>query len=626
MKYRSDIDGLRAIAVLSVVIFHLNVGLLPGGFVGVDIFFVISGYLISRIIYSEIFSGTFSVANFYVRRARRILPALISSLLATSLAAYYLLYPGELESYARSAIASALFSANLYFYATLNYFSPSADEIPLLHLWSLGIEEQFYIFFPLILLACAKVSKRFIPVVIVLMMAASLFFSQRLLSSNPLESFYLLPFRAFELLTGSLIALPALHLKKSPTVATCLFVLGLGGLAYPIFFYSSLAPFPGIAAAIPCLGAALIIMAGEQNGRLSQFLGSSALVFIGKISYSLYLVHWPLVVFAKRAFPDANKELAALIIFALAIVLAWANCKFIEQTFRFAKKQWPPIRVLSAASMSMCLIVAAGWYVAHKHGFPSSSQSRIDSVVASMSYDPREDYRTGECFMDMNQDAATTDLQPCMPVGPQKRALLWGDSHAAHLYMGLSKTLAEHDISLGQLTASACAPILGMDISARPFCKGANDLFLKMIEAARPDILIITAGWPMSAENMAGLDRTLDKVEGLHLSKVILIGEAPFFKRTIPLIMIDKMKHKDFNFESSDELDKDGMQLSESVVSEIVSRHKGVRYLSLMKTLCPKGACPIASPDEKPLMYDFVHLTPAGSALYAKEITPWIIN
>lgn len=626
MKYRSDIDGLRAIAVLSVVIFHLNVGLLPGGFVGVDIFFVISGYLISKIIYAEIGDGTFSITNFYVRRARRILPALVAVIAVTSIAAYYLLFPSELESYARSAMASALFSANIYFYSTLNYFSPSADEIPLLHLWSLGIEEQFYIFFPLIILACSKVSRRFLPVALVSMLVVSLFFSQRLLSANPLESFYLLPFRAFELLIGSLIALPAMHIKKSALTSTCLFVLGLAGLIYPIFFYSSQSPFPGLAAAIPCLGAALIIMAGEQNGRLSALLGARPLVFIGKISYSLYLVHWPLVVFAKRALPNTDKELVALLVFVSAIFLAWANYKLIEQTFRFAKKQWAPARVLSAASMSLCLVVAAGWYVSHKHGFPPSSQSRIDQVVASMSYNPTQDYRTGECFMDMNQDAAKTDLQPCLPIGGQRRALLWGDSHAAHLYMGLSKALAEHNISLGQLTASACAPILGMDMPARPFCRDANEIFLKKIAAARPDILIITAGWPITPEYMAALDRTLDKVDDLHLKKVIILGEAPFFKRSVPLIMIDRMKKKDFSFESSDEVEMEAMQRSEQYVSEVASHHKDILYVSLIKTLCPKGACPLASADEKPLIYDIVHLTPAGSALYAKEITPWIIN
>ena len=235
MKYRSDIDGLRAIAVLSVVIFHLNVGLLPGGFVGVDIFFVISGYLISKIIYTETGSDSFSIANFYVRRARRILPAFLSVIVATSVAAYCLQYPSELANYAKSVIASALFSANIYFYATLNYFSPSADEIPLLHLWSLGIEEQFYIFFPLIILGFSKFSKRLIPAAIVIMLAASLFFSQQLLSTSPTESFYLLPFRAFELLIGSLIALPALHIKKPPIISLCMFALGMAGLAYPIF-------------------------------------------------------------------------------------------------------------------------------------------------------------------------------------------------------------------------------------------------------------------------------------------------------------------------------------------------------------------------------------------------------
>jgi peptidoglycan/LPS O-acetylase OafA/YrhL len=626
MKYRSDIDGLRAIAVLSVVIFHLNVGLLPGGFVGVDIFFVISGYLISKIIYSEVAGESFSISNFYVRRARRILPAFLSVIIATSIAAYYLLYPSELANYAKSAIASALFSANIYFYATLNYFSPSADEIPLLHLWSLGIEEQFYIFFPVIIIGLSKISKRLIPAAIFVMLATSLFFSQKLLSSNPLESFYLLPFRAFELLIGSLIALPAMHLRKTKAVSSAAFVLGLAALVYPICFYSSNTPFPGMAAALPCLGAALIIMAGEQGGRMSMLLGSRPMVFVGKISYSLYLVHWPLVVFAKRAFPEANKETAALIIFVTAIFLAWANYKLVEQTFRYARKEWQPVRILSAASMSLCLIVVAGWYVSHKHGFPSSSQSRIDKVLATMSYNSSKDYQAGECFLDPDQDPTKTSLEHCIPSRSSKSALLWGDSHAAQLYMGLSKTLDEHNISLGQMTASACPPILGMEIPARPYCKDANALFLQNISAIRPDILIITAAWPITPEFMAAFDKTLDQVDGLHLNKVVVIGEAPVFKRRVPLIIIDRIKNKIFNFDSSEDVEMDAMKRSESYISEMVSRHKGITYVSLIQAICPKGTCPMASPDEKPLIYDIVHLTPEGSALYAKEITPSIVN
>jgi len=237
-----------------------------------------------------------------------------------------------------------------------------------------------------------------------------------------------------------------------------------------------------------------------------------------------------------------------------------------------------------------------------------------------------KDYQAGECFLDPDQDPDKTDLKRCMPSGSQKKALLWGDSHAAHLYMGLRKTLGAHNISLGQLTASACAPILGMDMPARPYCKHANELFIKEIEIARPDILIITASWPISPEYMASLDRTLDKVEALNLTKVVVIGEAPLFRRSVPLIMIDRMKGKIFNFNSSDDVEWEAMQRSETAVIKIVSQHNRIAYISLINAVCHKGSCPMASPDEKPLIYDIVHLTQEGSALYAKEITPLILN
>ena len=702
MLYRSDLDGLRAIGVLAIFIFHLDIGLLPGGFVGVDIFFVISGYLISKNIYEDIGSGVFSISHFYERRAHRILPALISVMAATSIAAYFLLYPIELVSYAKSVIASALFSSNIYFNFALDYFSPSADQIPLLHLWSLGVEEQFYIFLPFILISISKFSKRLIPVSVLILLAISLFFSQKILLNNPQLSFYMLPFRAFELLIGSLIALPFFNVKKDRSYYVSAFVVGVGLLIYSIFFYSNKTSFPGLSALLPCLGAAFVIFSGQRNsGFPGLILSAKPLVFIGKISYSLYLVHWPLIVFGKRVFPNVDKFYFAFLIFVVSIFFAWVNYNFVEQIFRFNKLKMKSKWQLTSAILPLCFFVVVASYTVQKNGFqtslpqkieqvfeqnppqlnvesqnngvmidqnmaksdlkksrnfeivkspevslksqvpdqstanivtatvtvavdPPTLQSRIDQVLAVTAYNPSKDYRSGECFLNPDQDVATADLNFCLPTGSGKKAIIWGDSHAAHLYMGLKKTLADYNISLGQLTASACPPILGIDISVRPYCKDANTIFIRKIAEVQPDLLIITASWPTIPEYLNSFDLTLDEVEKLNIKNVIVIGEGPWFKRSVPMIMVERLKNDSTNFDAIDDLENLKITKSDNAIGKIISARKDMVYISLFKTLCPKGLCPMASQDGKPLIFDVVHLTPEGSAFYSKEITPQI--
>ncbi|QOY62379.1 acyltransferase [Lysobacter sp. H21R4] len=245
LKYRADIDGLRAIAVLGVLLYHLDAGLVPGGYVGVDVFFVISGFLISKIIYGEIEAGTFSITRFYVRRARRILPALLSVVLFTSVAAMAVLYPTERMEYAKSAVASMLFSANFYFFATLNYFAPAADEIPLLHLWSLGIEEQFYIVFPVLALLLTRLRRRLFTLALGVLFLASLVACIKTLHVDPSRAFYLLPFRAFELLVGSLAALVPATWRPQRLGASSLSWLGIAAIGGAMYGFDKDTPFPG---------------------------------------------------------------------------------------------------------------------------------------------------------------------------------------------------------------------------------------------------------------------------------------------------------------------------------------------------------------------------------------------
>lgn len=624
IAYRPDIDGLRAVAVLSVLLFHLGFNFIPGGFVGVDIFFVISGYLISKIIYTEIENKRFSITNFYVRRARRILPAHASVFVLSSVFAVWLLYPSELVSYAKSALASALFSANIYFFEAINYFSPSANEIPLLHLWSLGIEEQFYIVFPLIAILFA--GRRIFSKVVAALLITSLIASIWMLTKDPSAAFYLLPFRAFEMLIGCYLSLP----KKLPTnknVYNISFIVGLACIFCSILFYKESMRFPGAAALLPSLGSAFVIFGGLDNNKLSKMLlGNKFLVFIGKISYSLYLIHWPVIVFGRRIFPLADFYIFSFSALAISLILAYLNYIFIEQHFRHTKLNIKPIKVLGIALSVICVMVFSSGFVIYKSGFQSTLDERTEKVLSYLQYDFKSAYLSRTCFLDPDQDPDDVDLSKCLPQGKGRKAILWGDSHAIQFYSGFKETLESQGYNLGVITASACPPILGADVAARPMCKKFNDKAFPLIAKEKPDILIMSASWNIEESNMDLLENTLKEVNKLGIKKVVLLGESPLYKQSVPILVADRLKLGITDMTASDELEKGFLDISETIMTKRFANRDDVEYISVMNAVCPDYKCPLTAPDEAPVHFDIAHLTESGARLFAKILTPLILD
>jgi len=337
MKYRPEIDGLRALAVISVILFHAGFDLISGGYVGVDIFFVISGFLITTIIYEEIKSGKFSIINFYERRVRRILPALFFMVLVTIPIAWFLLSPYDMKYYSKSIAYVAIFLSNTIFYKQSGYFDTSAELKPLLHTWSLGVEEQYYIFFPLLLVFMWRYAKDYIHQVFITIFIISLLLANYMVYVKPAAAFFLFQYRVWELLTGSILAIFVLRNISTLNLDRLHNPLSITGfilLTCSIFLFDKSIPFPSLYTLVPIIGTALIILFASDKTFIGKLLSLKPIVAIGLLSFSAYLWHQPLFAFFRHASNDdptlAEMSLLIIVVFVIA-TLSW---KYIETPFR----------------------------------------------------------------------------------------------------------------------------------------------------------------------------------------------------------------------------------------------------------------------------------------------------
>ena len=498
MQYRADIDGLRAVAVALVILFHFGLPV-PGGFVGVDAFFVISGYLITGIVIREIEAGSFSLLSFYDRRIRRIFPALFAVIVATLIAGAFILLPGDYKMTARSALSSSLSLANFFFYRHTEYFDPAAETMPLLHIWSLAVEEQFYIVWPvlLVLLAWNFHGKRW-PLVYacLIVFAASLACSIYLVQTNPKAAFFLPHSRAWELAVGAALALlPAkLWTRLAPAAQPAGFA-GLGLLLFGAFMLTERAPFPGANALFPVIGAALIIAPWSRPTFVQRALAAAPVVFVGKISYSLYLWHWPVLVFWQHYTGEEDpSRLELVVLFAVALVLSYASWRWIEQPFRGRRRFSELIVVPSGvAAASLCALIS--WQVAFYDGFPSRLPAQLQPLASkeimwnypcagTVAQGPAK----GLCTVGVDWDRAGT------------RGILWGESHAEHLLPLVHLAALKANTSVALMRE--CPPIIrpggvqrrGNGPRYSETCARRNAATEAMLRAS-PDITLVLLSW-----------------------------------------------------------------------------------------------------------------------------------
>lgn len=424
MKYRADVDGLRALAVLPVIAYHMGIGGIPGGFTGVDIFFVISGYLICGIIFNSAMAGNFSYLDFYKRRCLRILPPLFVVLLATLIFGYYHLLPAQFTDLSNSALAALLSASNIFFWKTTGYFDGPADLKPLLHTWSLAVEEQFYILFPIVLLLVIRLFRHRTTQVMLLVIAGSLLLSVYGVTRKPTFTFYMLPTRAWEMALGGIIAIAGLEAKTARYSTNLKHVMSLAGLGLILFGFlwlDTTMPFPAWNALYPCLGSFLIILAGQQSV-VSRLLALKPVVYIGMISYCLYLWHWPIIVYA-RMFFNFEPGVRELVILALTFTLAVASRYLIEIPFRYRLAWVSPGRIVTASVIGLAVMSAGALYKGHISNSSGqfSAQALTLAQYSEYSKMPEFDYqyRRGQCFVDgKNQEDKPFDREFCLKTSP----------------------------------------------------------------------------------------------------------------------------------------------------------------------------------------------------------------
>jgi peptidoglycan/LPS O-acetylase OafA/YrhL len=650
-SYRPDVDGLRAIAVLCVIGFHAFPDRVAGGFIGVDIFFVISGFLISGIILGELRRGRFNYLQFYKRRIRRIFPALLVVMSTALLVGWFLLLPDDFKQLARETAASAAFGANLLFWSESGYFDGNAASKPLLHLWSLGVEEQFYLAWPLILAALVRRSRRLVSLVAGLMLA-SFALNIAFVHTHPSASFYLPITRFWELLTGGLLACAAYEnpmslfgrsigslTAKPVTRETCGW-LGLALIGASLWLLKPSSAFPGWWAVLPVIGTFLILAA--RNGWLNRVLLSNrALVFVGLISYPLYLWHWVALSFLHLHFHDgadvapASQRVAAV---SVSFILAWATYELIERPIRFGSRSaLVPVSLL----LSMLFVGVCGLSLDLSDGGAWRYPPAIRPLVA-FDYDRERDkaetaYRADRCFLDKLQTFADIAGE-CVDnrQGTAPLLVLWGDSHAASLYPGL-KALQDRrgGFRIAQFTASFCPPILNVAFRQRPNCREFNSAVFSKLLALKPSTVLLMGHWRRYAVleerekefDLGALSQTIMRLKTAGVNRVVVIGCLPEWRIAQPKVSVSLWRQTgSIVARTNDYLSADSSSVDRTVQQVAVS--SGALFVSPLRALCDLDGCLLSAVNQGPLplAWDTAHLTNGGSEYLMRLIGDQLVG
>lgn len=608
MRYRADIDGLRALAVLPVIAFHAGVPGVSGGFAGVDVFFVISGYLITAILMRDIAEGRFSVAGFYERRARRILPALVTVVAATAPFAALWMFPEDLPGYFRSVVAVAVFGSNLLFLSETGYFDGAAEEKPLLHTWSLAVEEQFYILFPLLLLAVARGGVRRMTGVFLALAIASFALSVWGGRWAPSSSFYLLPARAWELMAGALCALAETGRGRRENGAGA--ALGLGLIAVSMVVFDGGMPWPSWRAAVPVLGTALVILCAGPGTLAGRALSLRPLAALGLLSYSAYLWHHPLFALARirSVDPPGPWLMAALALLSLGLAaLTWA---FVERPFR---RQDGPVRGRTAA-LRLSAVALAGLTVLGAAGLGRQGPGGV----------PEREITLGACNVDRGDCYSLA--------GAERRVVLWGDSYADAFLPSLGRAANAAGLSLEARVMSSCPALPGTveNEAARlgaayvRDCRAHNRAAHAAVLSDPPEMVILATSWqqnlfhrrPDGAPKLLDADdpelppetfvpRRLGKAARAYLDA----GSRVLVVLPHPLVPGFERARKAHRHSAAEDVLADRAAAEAATGLLLGALPEGVETLDLGRLMCPGDPCSILDDAGHFLLYDGSHVS-----------------
>jgi peptidoglycan/LPS O-acetylase OafA/YrhL len=644
--YRPEIDGLRALAILSVAFFHAEMGF-GGGYAGVDIFFVISGFLITSILYNDAAEGRPSLLQFWERRVRRIFPALSVVLAFCVFVGSIVYFPANLIDLGKQLRAQSLFSSNILFFLQSGYFDSSSELKALLHTWSLAIEEQFYLFFPLIFFTIYRVRKEILFPFVIVMAGVSLACSVFWLGKNlDGAAFYLLPSRAWELLIGAMLAL---YKPVKPLLSKFAEVLGGVGLAailYTVICFDNKTPFPGFAALLPTLGtAAIIFSATNYQTKVAKMLSYKPMVFIGLISYSWYLWHWPVISFFRYLPGFKFNALTGAICLLISFVIAVWSWRYIERPFR-AKDGVMGRKALFTTALAILLLCAGtGHYFVVKEGLPKR-MSEASTRLASGMFDnnPYED-----CVGDVEKRIVENNLCETKPEAGKPKFLAWGDSFANSMVPGFYHLADKHNVNGYIATYSACPPILGLKQrkDGRVFtCADFNDGVLSLIKKNDIKKVFLIGNWygwmreerkthfddeswyeeykdAYSSKAAAGLKHSVKILRDMGVEPIVVVAQAYAMEDPARYLALEEMydiKPRTI-FISRAENREHTAPVIDPLMDDL--RTDGVKIIDFRERLCDETQCRIQH-DGYSLYSDRSHLSSKGAVFVSPLFEPYI--
>jgi len=642
MQYRTDIDGLRAIAVLPVILFHAGISLFSGGFIGVDVFFVISGFLISSLIMEDLEAGRFSLAMFYERRARRILPALCLVAFACIPFAWLLLFRQDMENFSQSLISVGTFTSNFLFWRESGYFDLSADMKPLLHSWSLAVEEQFYILFPLLLLALWRFGTSLVTIVLCILFGLS--FSLTVWGGLDRDLlFYLLPTRIWELLLGVFVALTLRQRSRAFPItiwSQILSGLGLGLIGLPVFLYSGTTPFPSLYALLPTVGTALVLIFSMKGTLTHKVLSAKPLVWVGLISYSLYLWHQPILAFAKHGRVAELEGIFLGICLLLCFPLSYLSWRFIETPFRDRKKLSRGTVIVSCSLMLGGLIAFGSWGY-FTNGFENRAHiqtAKIDIETVENSYCHTEGWRSPKRL-------AKGDF--CRLGSGNPTIALIGDSHAGAIFNAMDIEAKKNDLGLWVASEGFCPMVSGFVLT--DYDRGCANYSREVLYQIQnnPDIksVVFFAQW----SNYTNGYRDDERPSGVTLNGEIfsdLAANPVLFEKTL-IETLQSLKNADkhiiiltptpeFNLAVMPDLQKHRLlketpdpvrfQISQGNrdITRIFSKLDGIDLMDVHSLFCDGSVCEALSDAGVPLFNDTNHVNRLGAERIVQSLIPYL--